>query len=68
MEMYHDGSLFDILGETLPWQLIALTLSLRLLRPTEVARQPVKTETFSDQWHVRVYSHAAGSWSRSHPF
>ena len=68
MEMYHDGSLFDILGETLPWQLIALTLSLRLLRPTEVARQPVKTETFSDQWHVRAYSHAAGSWSRSHPF
>ena len=40
MEMYHDGSLFDILGETLPWQLIALTLNLRLLGPVEVARQP----------------------------
>ena len=25
----------------------------------------VKSETFSDQWHVRVYSHAAGSSSRS---
>ena len=31
-------------------------------------RNRVKSETFSDQWHVRVYSHAAGSWSRSHPF
>ena len=40
MEMYHDGSLFDILGETLPWQLIALTLNRRLLGPVEVARQP----------------------------
>ena len=25
----------------------------------------VKSETFSDQWHVRVYSHAARSSSRS---
>ena len=28
----------------------------------------VKSETFSDQWHVRVYSHAARSSSRSSPF
>ena len=29
------------------------------------ARQRVKSETFSDEWHVRVYSHAARSSSRS---
>ena len=28
----------------------------------------VKSETFSDQWHVRVYSHAARSSSRSSLF
>ena len=38
------------------------------VRESGTAAQPVKSETFSDQWHVRVYSHAAGSWSRSHPF
>ena len=28
------------------------------VRESGTAAQPVKPETFSDQWHVRVYSHA----------
>ena len=35
------------------------------VRESGTAAQPVKSETFSDQWHVRVYSHAARSSSRS---
>ena len=50
---------------------IALTGTVDLaldVRQRGTAAQPVKSETFSDQWHVRVYSHAARSSSRSSPF
>ena len=38
------------------------------VRESGTAAQPVKSETFSDEWHVRVYSHAARSSSRSSLF
>ena len=34
------------------------------VRESGTAAQPVKSETFSDQWHMRVYSHAANACHR----
>ena len=35
------------------------------VRESGTAAQPVKSETFSDQWHVRVYCHAANACHRT---